>query len=253
MANLMIGSEVALIAVLILGTLGVVLVGIIRGRLKILRHYNDSKNIVKAIIMDFQKRLKDRDQKLEEIEAELIRTKSFYEKLATGQQHHTNRLNGLSNYIEEILQNEERMLKNFLKIKEGMNKITERQAEVISNIEKIMANQTTVRIQSPVPSPAQAVANLRQTELQVLSMLTREGSKAAPDIGKVIGKSREHTARLMKKLFEEGYVDRETNRIPFRYKINEKLKDQLTKTEEKKNELEKTTVETNSSEKETSS
>jgi len=253
MANIMIGSEIVLIVVLILGILGVVLVGIIRGRIKTLKHYNDSKNIVKAIVMDFQKRQKDRDQKLDEIEAELIRTKSVYEKLAIGQQHHTNRLNGLSNYIEEILQNEERMLKNFLKIKEGMNKLTERQAEVILNIEKIMANQTTGKVQLSIPSPVQAVANVRQTELQVLSMLTREGSKAAPDIGKVIGKSREHTARLMKKLFEEGYVDRETNRIPFRYKINEKIKEQLTKTEEKKGDLEKTTVESNSSEEEPSS
>lgn len=247
----MIDPEAALV-VLILSILSVILAGIVRGRLRILKHYNDSKNIVKAIVMDFQKRLKDWDQKLDEIEAELIKTKSLYENLAIGQQNHTNQLNGFSKYIEEILQNEERMLKNFLKIKEGMNKITERQAEVISNIEKIMANQTTVRIQSPVPSPAQAVANLRQTELQVLSMLTREGSKATPDIGKVIGKSREHTARLMKKLFEEGYVDRETNRIPFRYKINEKIKDQLTKTEEKKGDLEKTTVESNSSEGKTS-
>src|SRR5712692_7329087 len=45
------------------------------------------------------------------------------------------------------------------------------------------------------------------TELQVLGLLAEEGPKSAPEIGRVVGRSREHSARLMKKLFEEGYVN----------------------------------------------
>jgi DNA-binding MarR family transcriptional regulator len=51
-----------------------------------------------------------------------------------------------------------------------------------------------------------------------------EGAKTAPEIGKHLKKSREHTSRLMKKLYIEGYVDRESNRSPFRYKLNETLR-----------------------------
>jgi hypothetical protein len=40
-------------------------------------------------------------------------------------------------------------------------------------------------------------------------------------------KSREHMARLMKKLYMDGYVDRESNHAPFRYKINEKVLEAL--------------------------
>src|SRR2546428_9220625 len=42
-----------------------------------------------------------------------------------------------------------------------------------------------------------------QTELQVITMLAEQGSKSAPEIGRTVGRSREHTARLLKKLYED--------------------------------------------------
>ncbi len=62
------------------------------------------------------------------------------------------------------------------------------------------------------------------TELQVLALLAEQGPKSAPEIGQVIGRSREHSARLMKKLFEEGYVRRDQTRIPFRYSLVERVR-----------------------------
>src|SRR5215813_2478329 len=46
------------------------------------------------------------------------------------------------------------------------------------------------------------------TELQVLAFLSEQGPKSAPEIGRIVGRSREHSARLMKKLFQEGYLNR---------------------------------------------
>ncbi len=71
------------------------------------------------------------------------------------------------------------------------------------------------------------------TELQVLTLLANEGPKSAPEIGRVVGRSREHTARLMKKLFEEGYILRDQNRIPFRYSLVERVKQSFAKPEAK--------------------
>jgi DNA-binding MarR family transcriptional regulator len=71
------------------------------------------------------------------------------------------------------------------------------------------------------------------TELQVLTMLANEGPKSAPEIGRIVGRSREHTARLMKRLFEEGYIRRDQTRIPFRYSLIERLKQSLIKQESK--------------------
>jgi CRP-like cAMP-binding protein len=80
------------------------------------------------------------------------------------------------------------------------------------------------------------------TELQVLAMLANEGPKSAPEIGRVVGRSREHTARLMKKLYEEGYIRRDQTRIPFRYSVVERVKQSLVNQETKDAEREPISV-----------
>jgi CRP-like cAMP-binding protein len=80
------------------------------------------------------------------------------------------------------------------------------------------------RVLAPAPELGTLPSITTPTELQVLTMLANEGPKSAPEIGRVLGRSREHTARLMKKLFEEGYVRRDQTRIPFRYSLVERVK-----------------------------
>ncbi len=76
-----------------------------------------------------------------------------------------------------------------------------------------------------------ALAALTETEIAVLEMLVAEGSKTAPEIKERVQLSREHTARLMKKLYEEGYVERETGKIPFRYNAKKEMEKVLKKPE----------------------
>ena len=76
-----------------------------------------------------------------------------------------------------------------------------------------------------------AMACLTDTEIAVLEMLSREGSKTAPEIKERVRLSREHTARLMKKLYEEGYLEREAGKIPFRYSIKKEMEKLMQKTE----------------------
>lgn len=76
-----------------------------------------------------------------------------------------------------------------------------------------------------------AMAALTNTEVIVLEMLSAEGPKTAPEIKDRVQLSREHTARLMKKLYEKGYLERETGKIPFRYTIKEEMKKFLNKAE----------------------
>jgi CTP-dependent riboflavin kinase len=76
-----------------------------------------------------------------------------------------------------------------------------------------------------------ALAALTETEIIVLEMLSKEGGKTAPEIKERVGLSREHTARLMKKIYEEGYVEREAGKIPFRYTIKKEMEALLQKTE----------------------
>jgi chromosome segregation ATPase len=84
----------------------------------------------------------------------------------------------------------------------------------------------------PIPIKRdKALAALTDTEIQVLEMLSKEGSKTAPEIKERVQLSREHTARLMKKLYEDGYLEREAGKLPFRYSIKKEMEALLQKVE----------------------
>ena len=106
-----------------------------------------------------------------------------------------------------------------------------------SNLQLLM-NRHSLRTDPLVVQPGSLNSVTTPTELQVLTFLADEGAKSAPEIGRLIGRSREHTARLMKKLFDEGYVRRDQTRIPFRYSPVERVKQSFTRSEEKDREQE---------------
>ncbi len=74
-----------------------------------------------------------------------------------------------------------------------------------------------------------AMASLTETEISVLEFLAAEGPKTAPEIKEKVHLSREHTARLMKKLYEEGYLERETGKLPFKYSVKKEMENLLKK------------------------
>jgi predicted transcriptional regulator len=84
------------------------------------------------------------------------------------------------------------------------------------------------------------LAKLSDTEKQVLQLLV-EGPKSAPEIGRLTGKSREHTARVMKALFEQRFVERETYRQPYEYRLNDKVRGVLIQNVEAPTECEQQT------------
>ena len=60
----------------------------------------------------------------------------------------------------------------------------------------------------------------------VLHLIT-DKPMTSRDIQITLKRSREHTSRLMKKLFEDGYVKRNTNSKPYTYSISEKGKEKI--------------------------
>ena len=79
----------------------------------------------------------------------------------------------------------------------------------------------------PPPRREISLARLNPTEMEVLRLLYVSGPKTASEIKEVIGRTREHTARLMKKLYEEGYVERSMETMPFTYKLSERIRRNL--------------------------
>ena len=99
-------------------------------------------------------------------------------------------------------------------------------SDSLARNERLIASQ----VLSPVGELGSLPSITTPTELQVLTLLANEGPKSAPDIGRVVGRSREHTSRLMKKLYQEGYLRRDQARIPFRYSLVEKVRQSFKKT-----------------------
>lgn len=81
------------------------------------------------------------------------------------------------------------------------------------------------------PKPKRASPKPHQTPNQdnhntvdfVLRLITNK-SMTSRDIQNASQKSREHVSRLMKKLYQDGFVERNTNSKPFTYSITEKGK-----------------------------
>ena len=121
--------------------------------------------------------------------------------------------------LQETLNNDKRMIAELESLK---RKITSSPA-----VWKHAEPQPKQMQLGVVVGQAEILTALTPTERETLEILLNEGPKPAPELGKRLNKSREHTSRLMKKLYLEGYVDRESNRAPFRYKLKESVKSAL--------------------------
>ncbi len=135
----------------------------------------------------------------------------------------TSGLSGLEIKLQDIVATQEALKNRIAGFEEQIQKLS------------VIPPQQEVRTEillPPVPIRRdKALAALTDTEITVLETLLKEGAKTAPEIKERVHLSREHTARLMKKIYEEGYVEREAGKIPFRYTIKKEMEALLQKAE----------------------
>lgn len=103
-------------------------------------------------------------------------------------------------------------LKQFLE-KLAKNEVKERPTEVVSKPE-IIPEKVISMPSIPNVIPTNPID-------YVLHLITNK-DMTSRDIQITLKKSREHTSRLMKKMFEDGYVQRNTESKPYTYSITEK-------------------------------
>lgn len=109
-------------------------------------------------------------------------------------------------------------------LREDMQKIAERP----------VADHRRARVDAPIPLKQDAVLDtLTDTELEVLTLIEELDEGSVPEIRRRIGKTREHTARLLKKLYENGFVDRNTSGMPYRYYVRKEIKELIQLQKEK--------------------
>ncbi len=81
-------------------------------------------------------------------------------------------------------------------------------------------------VEKPVQKPRMPNMDFNGITEHVLGLITTK-EMTSRDIQITIGRSREHTSRLMKRLFDEGFVERNTKNKPFTYKITDRGKSKL--------------------------
>lgn len=102
---------------------------------------------------------------------------------------------------------------------------------ILEEIRGIMAKEDSGRVSAVTQRDVrkkEAVSGisvpLNDTERRVISLLG-EGPKTPREVQTVIGRSREHTARLLNQLFQAGYVVRDDMKRPFVYRLSRKAQE----------------------------
>jgi len=120
----------------------------------------------------------------------------------------------------EIQGVEEKPIDPNLDLKQFMQKLVENN-ESIKEVEVI--KEPEVIVEKPISVPnIPSIEHVSPTDY-VLHLITNK-AMTSRDIQITTKRSREHTSRLMKKLFEGGLVQRNTETKPYKYSITEKGK-----------------------------
>lgn len=182
--------------------------------------YEGAKDLVKSITLGFTKQLSKITKSVKQIEEEAVESKQVSkealkistEALDTAREG----LKGSKNLEERIKETE----KTMESIKTDIQKLAE----------SYRAPATKIDMETPIPLKQDAVLEqLTPTEIEVLAIIEELGEGSVPEIRERIKKTREHTARMLKKLYEKGFIDRNTSSMPYRYYIRKEIKELIQK------------------------
>ena len=205
------------------------------------REYEKAKGAVEDIVLSFNRELKREAEKIDSVafkmEGNLAKADTSLKKVEILEKRMTPLENNLSIISQTASQSSTSILSGLsgleLRIKDIEASQDSLKLKIASFEEQVQKFNATPEINEPVIhiKRDKAMAALTATEIAVLEMLSTEGPKTAPEIKERVNLSREHTARLMKKLYEEGYLEREVGKIPFRYTVKKEMEKLLKKPE----------------------
>lgn len=205
---------------------------------KVKGEYEKAKEAFNDVILSFSRELKRVAEALERVSYKVDAASSRSNEALKMVENLEGKVSGLE--VKVSFAPEE-----FKEIRAKLEEVDKKTRDIVASHETLITKITSLEEQaqklSMLPEPSveavipikreKALAPLTETELAVLEMLAAEGPKTAPEIKDRIKLSREHTARLMKKLYEEGYLERDSSKIPFKYGVKKEMEKLLKKTE----------------------
>lgn len=196
--------------------------------------YAEAKTVLNDIVLSFSKQLQRQDAKLAITDDKV--TDLFDREICISKalQVHSEELQTLAE--REVSSVLHRTLGKVESLEKELKTLEDSILARVAKIEELGVHrkESVQRIEYAIPIKREkALAPLTSTELTVLELLASEGEKTAPEIKTQINLSREHTARLMKKLYAEGYLERSADKIPFKYRLKEEMHNILRSPEQK--------------------
>jgi len=209
-------------------------------RIRTLRQeYERARGVVEDIVVGVDSQFRRQKDRVlfvaQKIESASLENKKVVKKV----DEYERRLTDLANLMGDVPQIEERFsgqLKEMRSEVEGIKASQDKVMQKIVEIEKLKEEVYVpeMKIEAAIPIKREkALAPLTETELMVLETIGKEGEKTAPEIREKIVLTREHTARLMKKLYKDGYLERDTHKMPYVYRLKKEMQKILKRREAK--------------------
>ncbi|MFH0848253.1 MAG: winged helix DNA-binding protein [archaeon] len=163
------------------------------------------------------KRLNDQRKMLENIQSRLNELNSITDTQATDIPQIDLRLIGIEKNIEFVLLAHK-------KLADVLVKLRERVAQLERDVQDPGRHSSTRTFSALQARPS---TTLSKTGFAVLKLLSEDESKTSTQISRTINRSREHTARLMKHLRDQGLVTSQHNRIPAQFALTDEGRNAL--------------------------
>ena len=201
------------------------------------REYEKARDSVEDVVLSFNRQLRREAERLELVAYKIEEIASKEDRALNTAMDVEKQFHALEVKIGTV-EDRQQLAARFDVMDKRLSDVTvshEALSNKITGIEeqsKQLAVTSGANVEAVIPIKRdRAIAQLTETELAALDYLASDGAKTAPEIKQKVQLSREHTARLMKKLYEEGYLERDTSKIPFKYSIKKEMEKFLKKTE----------------------
>jgi hypothetical protein len=189
--------------------------------------YREARQMLSSIVGSLSNRIEQNETLTKELSEQLQILSASQARLGLEGEHaDKERLLG---FMQDWMGNLKRVIEKVDGLENNLKGVQREVQEMGARVNQLgaVALKTTAAQDIPVGVVTEGTfTKLTVTETRVLELLA-DGGKAAPEIGRLLAKSREHTARLMKSLFEQGFVEREANRQPYEYRLNDKVREVL--------------------------
>lgn len=188
--------------------------------------YDVAKQLVSNIVLTFRKRINNQNEKVDSTIYDVEELQSSIDKIIIQENYFQDKINSLIKGMTSAFIINKKLVDKLIDINIKIDDLKKYDELLYNTIESFKKKQTE-SLQKPIlslpPDQRSSFIKLTKTERQIIRILLSEGAKTAPNVMEEISKTREHTSRLMKKLWQEGYIERDTNSIPFIYRPTKEL------------------------------